>query len=53
MFGAHRIVQCYQVTVGSSHTSPVDYALIALPTVGASTVGSLDSPVHTGQSGEF
>jgi hypothetical protein len=27
--------------------------LIAMPTVGAGTFGSLDSPVHTVQSGEF
>jgi hypothetical protein len=27
--------------------------IIALPTVGASAVGSPDSPVHSGQSGEF
>jgi hypothetical protein len=51
--GAHRIVCCGLVTVGSGHTSPVDCVLITLPTVGADTVGSPDSPVHTGQSGEF
>jgi hypothetical protein len=45
---AHRTVRCGRVTVGSGHTSPVDCALIALSTVGVSTVGSLDSPVHTG-----
>jgi hypothetical protein len=28
-------------------------SLIALPTVGAGAFGSPDSPVHTGQSGEF
>jgi hypothetical protein len=27
--------------------------LIALPTIGAGAAGSPDSPVHTGQSGEF
>jgi hypothetical protein len=51
--GAHRTSQCGLVTVGSSHESPVDCALIALPTVGEDDVGSPDSPVHTGQFGEF
>jgi hypothetical protein len=41
------------VTVGFGHASLVDYALIALPTVGADNVGAPDSLVHTGQSGEF
>jgi hypothetical protein len=50
---AHRIVRCGLVTVGSSHASPVDCALISLSTVGAGAVGSPDSPAHTGQSGEF
>jgi hypothetical protein len=51
--GAHRTVRCGLVTVGACHASPDDYTLIALPTVGADAVGSTDSPVHTGQSGEF
>jgi hypothetical protein len=41
------------VTVGSSHVSPVDCALISLPTIDTGAVGSPDSPVHTGQSGKF
>jgi hypothetical protein len=50
---AHRTVRCGLVTVGSGHTSPVDCALISLPTVAAGAAGSLDSPVHTRQSSEF
>jgi hypothetical protein len=40
---AHRTVRCGLVTIGSSHVSPVDCALIALPTVGAGAVVSPDS----------
>jgi hypothetical protein len=53
MSGAHRTVRCGLVTVGSSHASPVDCALIALPTVDAGAVVSPDSLVCTGLSGEF
>jgi hypothetical protein len=49
----HRTVRCGLVTVGSGHASPVDCALIALLTVGAGADGSPNSPVHTGQFGEF
>jgi hypothetical protein len=45
--GAHWPVRCGLVTIGSSHASPADCVLIALPTIGASVVGSSDSPVHT------
>jgi hypothetical protein len=41
---AHRIVRCPLQTVGPA----TRHARIARP-----TVGSPDSPVHTGQSGEF
>jgi hypothetical protein len=51
--GAHRTVRCSLVTVGSGHASPVDCALIALPTVSTGAVGSPDNLVHTGQSSEF
>jgi hypothetical protein len=51
--GAHRTVRCGLVTVASGHVSPDDCVLITLPTIGANAVGSLDSPVHIGQSGEF
>jgi hypothetical protein len=47
---AHRTVQCGLVTIGSGHASPVDCALIALPTVGVDVVGSLDSPVNFSHS---
>jgi hypothetical protein len=50
---AHRTVRCGLVTVASGYASPIDYASIALPIVGADVVGSPDSPVHTRQSGEF
>jgi hypothetical protein len=50
---AHRTVLCGLVTVGAGHALPVDCALISLSTVGASTAGSPDSPVHTKQSDEF
>jgi hypothetical protein len=43
---AHRTVQCGLVIVGSGHASPVDCALIALPTVGADAVGAPDGPVN-------
>jgi hypothetical protein len=42
--GAHRTVRCPLLTVGSATRR----AWITRP-----TVGSPDSPVHTGQSGEF
>jgi hypothetical protein len=42
--GAHRTVQCPLLAVGSA-TCPARIARL--------TVGSPDSPVHTGQSGEF
>lgn len=42
---AHRTVRCGLVTVGSGHASPVNCALISLPTVGAGAAGSPDSPV--------
>src|SRR5688572_32773328 len=42
--GAHRTVRCFLPTVGSATCR----AAIVRP-----TVGSPDSPVHTGQSGEF
>jgi hypothetical protein len=45
--GTPNTVRCGLVTVGFGH------ALNALPTVGVSVVGSSDSLVHTGQSGEF
>jgi hypothetical protein len=38
LYGAHRIVRCGLVIVGSSHASLVDLALIALPTVGTDAV---------------
>jgi hypothetical protein len=50
---AHRTIRCGLVTVGSSHVSPVNCALIALMSVGTNAVGSPDSPLHTGQFGEF
>jgi hypothetical protein len=55
--GAHRTVRCGLLTVGYNHASPIDCALIALPTVGVDVVGSPDSPVNfsrtvLGDSGE-
>jgi hypothetical protein len=50
---AHQTVRCGLVIIGFGHASPVDCMLIALPTVGADVVGVPNSPVHTGQSGEF
>ena len=50
---AHRTVRCGLVTVGSGHASLVDCALIALSIVDADIVGTPDSLVHTGRSGEF
>jgi hypothetical protein len=50
---AHQTVRCGLETIGSGHTSVIDCALIALSTVGVGAVGSPDSSVHTGQSGEF
>ena len=43
----------WPVTVGASHTSPVDCALISPSTVVAGAAGSSDIPVHTEQFGEF
>ena len=53
--GAHRTGRCGLVTVGSSHASLVDCALIALPIVGEDDVGSPDSPVNFSRSvlGDF
>jgi hypothetical protein len=50
---AHWTVWCGLVTVGASHTSPVDCALISMSTVGVGAAGSSDCLVHTGQSDEF
>jgi hypothetical protein len=47
---AHQTVRCVPVTVGSGHASPVDFVLISLPTVGASIVGSPDSPSNFSRS---
>jgi hypothetical protein len=44
--GAHRTVRCGLVTVGSGHASPVDLALIELPTVGVDAVDAPNSPVN-------
>jgi hypothetical protein len=38
------------ITVGTGHASPVDFVLIALPTVGADVVGSPNSPVNFSRS---
>jgi hypothetical protein len=50
---AHRTVRCDLVTVGPTHATAVDCVL----TIGAGEnrwpPGSLDSSVHTGQSGEL
>ena len=48
--GTPDTVQCGLVTIGSGHASPVDCALIALPTVGVDVVGSPDSPVNFSHS---
>jgi hypothetical protein len=47
---AHQTFQCGLVTVGSGHVSPVDCALISLPTVGVGTAGSPDGPVNFSRS---
>jgi hypothetical protein len=47
---AYWTVRCGLVIVGSGHASPVDFASISLPTVGASAVGSPDSPVNFSRS---
>jgi hypothetical protein len=47
---AHQTIRCGLVTVGYGHVSPIDCAQIALPTVGADAVGSLDSPVNFSRS---
>jgi hypothetical protein len=44
--GAHRIVRCGLVTVGSGDASPVDCTLIVLPVVGTDAVGAPDNPVN-------
>jgi hypothetical protein len=42
----HQTVRCGLVTVGSGHASPVDLALIELPTVGVDAVDAPNSPVN-------
>jgi hypothetical protein len=49
-FGTPDTVRCDLMTIGSSHTSLVDCALITLPTIGADVVGSPNSLVNLSRS---